>query len=376
MPFSEARRRTFSTALLWGAAIVTATVVVYLAGRSGPGAPPPSGEGSPATTAPTGAATPNPPREVPQGIGLSEPLPLGAVRPASYSEGDACPAGSSCDQTEITCPGVEEPARVTIATAPPSGDARGLVVFLSGGGGRDWWADEGSTAAFLEDVRSEGFALVQLRWKDEWLGAPDGERAGPERLACRPATALAHIHRTIYPRFRADAPAEPGRCGFCVTGTSGGASQLAYALSFYGLDEIVDAAIPTGGPPHAALDRGCNRDPEDQAYWYEGASVRTIDASWGFRSGAGPCVTNDATWTEPWQRSSVDLGGSDYVHPRTRVHVIVGERDRVLPHAQDYVARLHAEGSPRVELQIVPNMGHSIAKSDDGLAALLRVLLA
>ena len=358
-------RRALSPALLALAAVAAAGLVVYLAVRpaSGPGA------GPRATT----DRTSSPGRVVPTDIEERPPLPLGAALPAEFPY-PGCPDGHECRQLAVACPNVREEARVTIAIAHPQTDARGVVVFFSGGGGRDWWADEGSTDAFLADVRSEGLAVVQVRWKDEWLGASTGEQAAPHRLACRTATLLGVIHRDVYQRLDAPEP-ERGRCGFCLTGSSGGASQIAYAMAFYGLDDLVDVVIPTGGPPHAALAKGCLRDPAFQKYWYEGASVQTIDTSWGFRGGGGPCVSHDEAFREEWDAASVDLGGHDYTHPDTRIHVILGERDRVSPHAEDYVARLRAGGSPDVTYEVVPGMGHSIADSPDGLNALLRALL-
>ena len=352
-------RRSIVPLVLGPAAVVLAAVVVVTAVRTS--------EERPASS-----------RPVPSSPGLvapspeDEPLPLGTTAPARFDAG-RCPADHACEQVSVSCPGLRESARVTIATAEPTAPSRGVAVFLSGGGGRGWWADEGSTDAFLGEVRGAGLAVVQVRWKDEWLGAAAGERAGPHRLACRPATVLRRIHDRVYPRFGAADPV-PGTCGFCITGSSGGASQLAYALSFYGLDAAVDVAVPTGGPPHAALAKGCRRDGGDRAYWYVGASTQTIDTSWGFRGGGGPCVGHDDGWTAEWDRASVDLGGTDYDHETTHVHVLIGERDPILPHARDYIARLRAAGSPVVELEIVPAMGHGIARSPNGLGVLLDVL--
>ena len=359
-------RRPLTIILLAVGAVVLAAVVVFAVVAAGGGdlPGPPNGR---ATTGPTTAS----PTTVPTDTQLREPLPIGTIEPAAFDEGDPCPEGHDCRQFVVSCPAVQEPARVSIAVARPDGEARGTVAFFSGGGGRDWWGSEGSSGETLQEIRGEGLATVQVRWKDEWLGATQGDRAGPERLACRSATVIRWIHDEVHERLGAGG--EPGRCGFCLTGTSGGASQIAFALAFYGQGELVDVLVPTGGPPHAALDKGCRRDPQDREFWYVGASTRTIDASWGFRGGReGPCVANDESFTETWRRSSVELGGSDYDYP-TRVVVIVGERDRILPHARAYVDRLSESGT-EVTLEVVPGMGHSIADSPQGLEVLARAL--
>lgn len=349
------------------AAVVVAAVVVFAVmrpGGSGPG-PGPSDDPSAPATSPAGSLPPDP--------GSGDPLPLGTIAPDSFTEGDACPDGHGCRQFRVACPGLREDARVSIAVAEPRGAPRGAVALFSGGGGREWWVDEGTTASFVEDLRDEGLAVVQIRWKDEWLGAASGEMAGPHRLACRSATVIRWIHDEVYSPLGVSAPG-PGRCGFCLSGSSGGASQITYALAFYGIADLVDVLAPSGGPPHAALARGCLRDPADEDYWYEGSSVQTIDASWGFRGG-GPCVSHDAGFRPRWLEASVELAGNDYAYPETRVRVIIGQHDRIQAHARDYVARLRRGGTD-VELEIVPGMGHAIASSPDGLEVLRRILVA
>jgi hypothetical protein len=167
-----------------------------------------------------------------------------------------------------------------------------------------------------------------------------------------------------------------GRCGFCITGNSGGSSQSSYALSHYGLESILDAVVPSGGPPHAAQTKGCLRNPGQERYWYESGSAATIDSSYGFRGTSGPCALHDSSFVPRWDEESVDTGGSDYVHPATRVHFIFGGADAsVAPaHGQDYVNRLKASGSPYVTVEVIPGMPHSIAHSPEGLAALRSAL--
>jgi hypothetical protein len=168
-----------------------------------------------------------------------------------------------------------------------------------------------------------------------------------------------------------------GSCGFCISGNSGGASQVAYALSFYGLDSILDAVIPTSGPPHAAQAKGCLRRSGEEAYWYDGGASDTIDSSYGFAAGQGPCSRHDASFASRWDAESADTGGNDFFYPRTRVVVILGAQDAssAPPHARDFATRLDLAGTPYVTLQVVPNMAHPIQQSQDGLAALHAALL-
>lgn len=308
------------------------------------------------------------------GRGPEAPLALGTLTVIA-DEDPTCPEGFSCTGFEVACPDVQGDARGSLAVADAEGRPRGLVLFASGGFGGDWWARGEVAADFLEDLRGDGFVLVQLRWEDAWLAAAGGEEAGPARLACRPATVVKWAHENLYEPLGLDPGA--GECGFCITGNSGGASQVSYTLSHYGLEDILDAVIPTSGPPHAALRKGCLRKPWQEAYWYEDRNARTIDVSYGYKGVGGPCFSHDRGFGRRWKEDSVDTGGSDYVHPETRVHLILGGRDgTVAPdHALDYAARLEEEGTPLLTVEWVPEMSHPIVMSAEGLAALRDALL-
>jgi hypothetical protein len=298
-----------------------------------------------------------------------ETLPLGVLR----LEGRADPCGAfSCQRFVVSCPGVSEDESGVYRFAPHAGAARGLVAFFSGGFGTDYWSeDDPGALRFLDQLRGDGFDVVEVRW-GSWLRAPAGEQTGPARLACRPATVIRWVHDNLYARLGLTPSA--GRCGFCVTGNSGGASQVSYALSHYGLERILAGVFPTGGPPHTALDAACLARPGEEHLSYQGtAAVGIIDRSYGFTRG-GPCQRRDPAFEPFWERDSIDIGGSDYLHP-TRIHFLVGSRDRgIHPHAQVYADRLRAAGS-RPVLQVVEGLGHPIAPSPEGRAALRNALL-
>jgi hypothetical protein len=249
-------------------------------------------------------------------------------------------------------------------------------VISTGGQGTQWFSAKGDLAAtFVRDLRNDGFVVVQLRWVDSWLVSAPGENAGSGHLGCRPATVFKWVHDNQF--LRLGVPAGPvGHCGFCITGNSGGASQSSYALSHYGLDSILDAVVPSGGPPHAAQTKGCLRNAGQESYWYASGSAATIDSSYGFQRTAGPCALHDPSFVSRWDAESVDTGGSDYFHEQTRVHFIFGGADSssAPAHGRDYANRLIASGSPNVTVQVIPGMGHSIV-NQAGLAALRSALV-
>ncbi|CAN5760670.1 hypothetical protein BH23ACT1_BH23ACT1_12020 [soil metagenome] len=309
-----------------------------------------------------------------QVVAPADGLPLGTVTVGSTRV--RCP-GEVCEGIEVSCPGLSEPIRAMVSTTPPSGPPRGLVMFFTGGPGKGWYVDEASeTVDEFEQLQAEGFALVQVRWGGlGWLRAASDEQVGPAELACRPATVIKWVHDTSYEALGLEP--EPGRCGFCLTGNSGGASQISYALTHYGLADVVDALIPTSGPPHGQLAKGCLTEPGDEAYAFPASAVGVIDSSYGGARTDGPCAAADEAFRDTFDRDSIDIGGSDYDYPQTRVHFIVSPGDEtVAVRAQDFADKLRQSGSPWVSLQEVPEMGHDIQKSDPGMAALVAAILA
>jgi hypothetical protein len=304
----------------------------------------------------------------------ARPRSLGSLALTDVVASD-CPPGSRCTTFTVACPGVQEPARAAASIRRPTGRARGVVVFFSGAAGKGWWAKSGVARAFLSALTRAGFIAAQVAWRDSWLRSAPGEQVGPAVLACRPATAIAWLHATVYRPLRLARPATGlARCGFCVTGNSAGATQAAYALTHYGLDRVLDAVVLTGGPPHGSMAKGCLRRPDDSEYWYSRWAAAIMDASYGFRRDAGPCALADAEFAERWQRDSVSTGGIDYEHPRTRVVFLFGRSDGsgAVPHGKDYAARLRMS-SPSVQTRFV-RAPHQFALSPSGLAVLRQTL--
>lgn len=313
------------------------------------------------------------------GIGVGSSPPGDGLGQVSLGPaGDArCPSESTCQTFTVSaCPDVAADAPGVMSIGEPVGsvDGRGTVAFFSGGGGESWWSGGHATKeSLLDDLHDEGFRTVEVRWERPWLNASQDERAGTARLACRPATIIGWIHDHLAgPRAGANVD---GRCGFCITGNSGGASQVSYALELYGQEDILDAVIPTSGPPHAAEEQGC---VDVAGFPYLTPSNRAhIDGSWGYLHGDGPCTAHGDGFDfhDEWLHNSVETAGTDYNHPTTRVQFIFGGRDHTNApaHARTYETALQAHGSPMVSEVEVPTMGHGIG-SPDGLAALRTAL--
>src|SRR5262249_31674878 len=188
-----------------------------------------------------------------------------------------CPAGFTCNNFRVTNPDATLNERGVIAVQAPTGQIKGVVVFFSGSDGYLWWGDPAKQAlipAFFQSLLDAGLELVQVR--HSWVVASTGVQSGQELLASRPATVIKWVYDNIYAPLGLSHGI--GECGFCITGNSGGSSQVAYALSTYGLDSIVDAAVPTSGPTHADISKGCLQEP---GYDYDNGNIGIIDLSYG-----------------------------------------------------------------------------------------------
>jgi len=293
--------------------------------------------------------------------------------------------GGNCYDIRVTCPQVAAPARAQLKVGVPGGSSpRGTILFTSGGLGTEWYG----SPRILTDVAAAGFRTVQLQWVDSWLLGSAGQEEGHVRLGCRPATVARWVYDHLY---------EQGPSGaFCATGHSGGAAQVSYLLSHYGLEELLAAVVPTGGPPMARMDRSCARDdPANASLAFPDWATRVIDAGFGFlppgdpqsfnpfgAPAVGPCAKGDASFREMFRRASVDSGDGDYVYPRTLVWFVFEGIDdtHAVAMGTTYFDLLMKMGSPLVRKTIVPDVSHAGPKglyaSSTGTLAVRDILLS
>jgi hypothetical protein len=294
--------------------------------------------------------------------------PLGQARVVS---GPVDCDGQRCVTVEVACPDVAEPDRALLKIGQAAGlPARGTIVFTTGGGGTGLWEAFGTEARrVIAELRRAGFRTVQIRWLRPWLAGAPGALEGVGRLACRPST----VARWVYDNLHGGAGA------YCATGNSGGAGQISYMPAQYGLAAILDAIVPTGGPPFGRVDLGCIRDdPTYRRLWYAPSGANTLDRSFGYPGdGTGPCATSDETFRPYFEETSLALGNWQYVYPKTMVWFLFGESDTTNAVAQGltYHRRLLQAGSPLVRATQVPGTGHGVPATAAGANAVRDIML-
>ncbi len=297
------------------------------------------------------------------------PLPLGAV--IVLAPAYSCGTDSFCYDIELTCPNVLLPAKASLRVASdPLVASRGAILLTSGGEGFGFYGDEAAEAPrILADMRAAGFTTVELRWIDSWLqGSSPAE--GQALLACRPATVARWVHDNLYALGTGTA--------FCATGNSGGAAQIMYSMTHYGLESLYSLVVPTGGPPMSRIDWGClpgtGPDPDAE---YEPSGAETIDLGYGFPKGAGPCSLQDSSYVTIFQEASEAFGLHDYFFPNTLVWLVLGDQDLKVAPAQAAILldRLIQEQSPLIQQSVAPNTPHNVPSTVEGADLIRDILL-
>ena len=241
------------------------------------------------------------------------PLELGTIE--FNAEPEDCDGGKCYSFTTTSKAGTSSKPG-TVMVREPDGVIRGTAVFFSGGLGTAF----GGSRKMTSDAREAGYRTVHVKWESGWSVGTPGALEGFRKLAVHPATLTDFIKKQF------GVPDKP----YVLWGSSGGAGQIAYMLSFYGMDEIVDAAIISGGFWMGRVDIGClDEDPLNEHLQYSAAARRAIDQSFGFgRDKPGPCAQRDEKLRTRLRQSSVAFGG-DYHHPNTKVYLLYGGNDRV-----------------------------------------------
>lgn len=319
-------------------------------------------------------------RSVCRGAGVALLLGLsaaaGAARPlgsVSVISGPTTCESQRCYVLEVSCPGVQQAQRVNLKVGNFSNAYRGTILFMTGGGGTGLWESFGTDARrVLGELRGAGFRTVQLAWQQGWLVGAPGALEGQAALACRPASVAAWVYQNLHTGAAANA--------FCATGNSGGAGQTSYMLADYGLASVIDAAVPSGGPPFGRIDLGCLQEGPDPSIWYEDGAASTVDQGYGFlTAGTGPCFNHDPAYRSLFEQNSLALPpGRQWVYPTTFVWFMFGELDGSSAVAQGvaFHDKLVASGQTLVDLSVIPATPHGVPTTAAGANAIRDALLA
>lgn len=156
--------------------------------------------------------------------------------------------------TVIGCPNAAN-LNVTYSYDAPA-SPKGTIVFLSGGAGTVDAGDVNAATYYF----SQGYEVIQVEWADDWelttIPAANGGSdsttytANIQLAACRNATLLSYIFTGGNTKLYSSG-------GRCAQGSSAGSAAIAYALTFYGAGNYLDAVELISGPPLSDIEQGC-----------------------------------------------------------------------------------------------------------------------
>ena len=295
---------------------------------------------------------------------IPEVLELGDIE--FNPQADTC-SGSMCYSFTSSSSQVGENKTGILRIDEPEGTIIGTIAMYSGGMGTIYYSKGKAGKLLIEEALKKGYRVIQIKWNEGWFAGSPGKQEGFRKLAVHPAT----ITQFVFENFaEKDKP-------FVLFGGSGGAAQIAYMLSFYGIDAITDKAIIFSGFWMGRLDIGCfDNNPLNSHLHYSERARAIIDISLGFTSeDKGPCELRDTSFSDIYKNSSISQGGK-YYYPNTDVYLIYGGNDQVgaLNQGLTYYEQLISAKSPWVHMQIVEGAGHGLLRDSLGFETIRKVL--
>jgi hypothetical protein len=302
---------------------------------------------------------------------LHNPRSLGTVTVLS---GPTPCDGAMCYDTQVSCPQLAQSASATLKVGDPQGAPQGTIFLASGWDGTYWWGSPGTNyESIVSQLQAEGLRTVQIRWHTNWWAGAWAQLEGHAKLACRPATVLRWVYHNLHQDVRAP---------FCAEGHSNGASQVAYAITQYGLADLFSLVLFESGPNFARIDHGCiedTSDPGNQALFYKDRSGRgLINWSLGLPQDYGACVDQNETCRTLFEEASLAFDDNwQYYYASTMAAFVFGEDDlgTTAVHGLYYHNRVLQAGSPLVRMDVIDGADHFVASTQRGMDAITDILV-
>jgi hypothetical protein len=311
-----------------------------------------------------------------------------------------------CRKLIITCES-SSPATVILRVVMPLGAPKGAIMFGSGGNGKGMFASDrgrsnrGVAVKFLRELSDYGYVILTRSWLHGWFGEGENNSdkgKGILKLSCRYNNLMKWVKNT--------SGLIDAKIPLCAHGNSGGATEIAMSLSRYNLDDYINAAVLSGGPPMANLGTLCKGEFYDSKWLYLEEGVfkgNCIDLrkksgqNFCFRPDGKPiCSQQDRmAGTGGLMDSSIGPVGSctdrnnhDYdlklkensilfpqarLHYKSAVHFISGDRD--CSESPLHGRLFYEQITSKKSYEVSPDTGHAIEASIDGMNALKKFMI-
>ena len=205
--------------------------------------------------------------------------------------------------------------------------------------------------------------MIDRRWESGWFTDGTGIRRQSARYAVMVDWIRTNLHFTG---------------ALCAVGNSGGAAEIAYALTSWNGDNLLDVAILSSGPPLTRLDYMCEV-PASAAWAAQCAALVPPGTLSCGPPGCEPEPTNPVCPLLPTNPLPGELIDQSILHPlavldypTTVLQFLLGAEDctSAVPLAMLFV---NAVQSP-TPVEFVPNTPHLMTSTTEGRAAIVQAL--
>jgi hypothetical protein len=270
-----------------------------------------------------------------------------------------------CHDVQVTCGGI--PVRKARIREREVAEPRGAVIFATGVYGVEEYDDEPERKKTLETMIAAGYETFEIQWgggRQGWGAGAEG--AGFEAAMC----GYAAIVRWIAAE-RAGRPQV-----VCAQGNSGAAQQIAYGLTTYGLGDVLDLAVLSGGPPITDIVELCfapTRLPRDKLWRQNGRRIADEMMGWEGKGDYCKKAEGTADAVAAARRDSLvpPQEGRVYDFPATRVFFVESERDKSAPQGKLF----HDAITSHKVWETVPGNEHGVDRTLPGAARIREILL-
>ena len=154
--------------------------------------------------------------------------------------------GMLCIQLSVSCNGHSD--RIVNIRYQPVPSSLGSVIFTSGGYSSEFYADSSLySSKTVQTMAISGFETYELAWAGAYGLGTGISGTGFSNAFCGYKEIIDFL--STYKFNNPDT--------VCATGNSAGGMQIAYGLTNYDLDTVLDLAVISGGPPTGRLDVAC-----------------------------------------------------------------------------------------------------------------------
>lgn len=300
-------------------------------------------KGPPSTTTPPGTAT---------------------LLPGACASGPGPVPGAACLSLSIDSGGNPTAVVELRVIDPPAGTALiGTAVLGSGGIGTDFVGDTVGGPELTDDLLALGFQVIDRRWELGWFTDPTGIRDQSARYAVLIDWIRRNLHTTG---------------ALCGVGNSGGAGEIAYALTSWNGDNLLDVAVLASGPPLSRLDYLCEQPAS--ATW--AAQCSALVPPGALSCGTANCEpepTNPVCPLLPATPAPGELLDQSILHPAaeldyptTVVQMLLGAEDctSAVPLSLLFASAV----TSAVPIEFVPNTPHLLSSTQEGRDAIVQTL--